>query len=115
MTPMRSSLDCWRRATASWSCWIWVCSCTMSLLTAKAGEGQKRTAARRATEASRMGFADEMAFDCRVERVDLLNLYHLDHRRRRLAFLLAVQPPHGANARGLGWCEVRNYVTALLV
>ena len=30
-----------------------------------------------------------------------------------LAFLSSGQPPHGVNARGLGWCEVRDYVTAL--
>ena len=40
-TPMRSSLDCWRRATASCSCWTWVWSWTMSLLTAKAGEARE--------------------------------------------------------------------------
>ncbi len=37
ITPMRSSLLCCSRATASCNCWICVCSCTMSLLTANAG------------------------------------------------------------------------------
>ena len=55
-TPMRSSLDCWSLATASWRSWIWVWSWTMSLLTAaRAGTGRVVAARTMANSAIRKG------------------------------------------------------------
>src|SRR5678815_5926065 len=59
ITPMRSLNDCCMRVICCWSCSTWVCSCTISLLTAHAGGGNdalRRIKKRQELKATRCDF-----------------------------------------------------------